>query len=77
MTTREQRECLPHAALDKQVNIHNNRKKQVKGCIADAYPLQLNLVGVLFDPAIPTSSFNFIVHKHVVMLLLAWKSQEA
>ena len=44
MTIREQPECLPHAALDKHIAVHNNREKQAKGCIADAYALQILFV---------------------------------
>ena len=35
---------------------HDNQEKQAQGCIVDV--IIANLVRVLFDPAIPTSSFN-------------------
>ena len=63
--------------------MHNNREKQAKGCIAESdaytpyqeynyYTLALtNLICVLFDPAIPTSSFNFIVF-YIYLFILSY-----
>ena len=39
---------------------HDSREKQAQGCMVDVI-IPTNLVCVLFDPAIPTSSFNYIV----------------
>ena len=55
MTTKEQPECLPHAALDKYINVNRyifNREKQAKGCIADAHALQILFVYFLTLPSL-------------------------
>ena len=39
---------------------YDNQKKQVQGCKVNVI-ITTNLICVLFEPAIPTSSFNFIV----------------
>ena len=40
--------------------VHDNQEKQLQGCIVDVI-IPINPVCVFFDPAIPTSSFDYIV----------------
>ena len=46
--------------MDHCQQAHDNREKQVQGCVVDVI-IPTNLVCVLFGPPIPISSFSFIV----------------
>ena len=65
---------IPYASQEYLTNklVHDNQEKQVYGCIVDVI-IPTNLVYVLFDPAIPTSSFNFIqlfLYLYIIILFI-------
>ena len=59
---------LKIAPMGHHQQVHDNREKQVQECIVDVI-IPTNLC-ILFDPAIPTSSFNYIVTVFLYLLYI-------
>ena len=50
--------------------LHPSKSKRRDVYVADAYALPILFVTVLFEPAIPTSSFNFIVFNTCIIMIM-------